>query len=236
MDYQQFLETINITREDFCREVFVENRDQIRVKKEATVVKNLQKIFDAVFTISYEKGFQAMSMRDLSRESRMSMGALYAYFSSKEELLEIIQRQGRSIVKRAMEYCLDAEKDPGRRLRSVIKTHLFLSEIGRPWFYFTFMEAKNLNPKELEEVLVMEGYTEKVLWDILEEGTAAGMFKKRDHHLTASMIKAMQQDWYLKRWKYAKRKITVDQYADFVIEFVEAFITTDDFLEKGGVK
>ena len=236
MDYQQFLETINITREDFCREVFVENRDQIRVKKEATVVKNLQKIFDAVFKISYEKGFQAMSMRDLSRESQMSMGALYAYFSSKEELLEIIQRQGRSIVKRAMEYCLDMEKDPDKQLRSVIKTHLFLSEIGRPWFYFTFMEAKNLNPKELEEVLVMEGYTEKVLLEILEEGTAAGMFQKRDHHLTASMIKAMQQDWYLKRWKYAKRKITVDQYADFVIEFVEAFVQKDDFLDKGGVK
>ena len=225
MDYQQFLETINITREDFCREAFLENRDQIKVKKEATVVKNLQKIFDAVFTISYEKGFQAMSMRDLSREARMSMGALYAYFSSKEELLEIIQRQGRSIVKRAMEYCLDREKDPDKQLRSVIKTHLFLSEIGRPWFYFTFMEAKNLNPKELEEVLVMEGYTEKVLLDILEQGTAKGMFKKKDHHLTASMIKAMQQDWYLKRWKYAKRKVTVDQYADFVIEFVEAFIT-----------
>jgi hypothetical protein len=33
----------------------------------------------------------------------------------------------------------------------------------------------------------------------------------------------MLQDWYLKRWKYAKRNISVDQYATFILEFVEAF-------------
>ncbi|MBU0993649.1 MAG: TetR/AcrR family transcriptional regulator [Proteobacteria bacterium] len=221
--------------EDFCREAFFENRENIRVKKESTVVKNLQKIFDAVFKISYEKGFQAMSMRDLSRETRMSMGALYAYFSSKEELLEIIQRQGRAIVNRSLQLYLEADTPPDVKLRNVIKTHLFLSEIGRPWFYFTFMEAKNLNPKELEEVLAMEAYTENILVDILEEGTSTGLFQKRDHSLTACMIKAMQQDWYLKRWKYSKRKISVDQYADFVLAFVEAFIKSKE-IGSGGRK
>lgn len=224
MNYKDFLENINITMEDFCRESFFENRDHIRVKKEATVVKNLQRIFDAVFKISYEKGFQAMSMRDLSREADMSMGALYAYFSSKEELLEIIQRQGRAIVNRAITVCLDAEASPDLKLRNLIRTHLYLSEIGRPWFYFTFMEAKNLSKKERDEVLAMESFTEKILVDILEEGSAKGIFNQKDHRLTACMIKAMQQEWYLKRWKYSKRKISVDQYADFVLEFVNAFL------------
>jgi len=42
--------------------------------------------------------------------------------------------------------------------------------------------------------------------------------------LTASVIKAMLQDWYLKRSKYRKRNISVDHYARFVLQFVEAFI------------
>jgi hypothetical protein len=41
--------------------------------------------------------------------------------------------------------------------------------------------------------------------------------------LTASLIKAMLQDWYLKRSKYRIREISVDQYTDFVLEMVEAF-------------
>lgn len=33
----------------------------------------------------------------------------------------------------------------------------------------------------------------------------------------------MLKDWYLKRRKFARRRVTVDQYAGFVLEFVEAF-------------
>ena len=32
------------------------------------------------------------------------------------------------------------------------------------------------------------------------------------------------QDWYLKRWKYRRREVTPDSYADWVVEFVEAFV------------
>jgi len=35
----------------------------------------------------------------------------------------------------------------------------------------------------------------------------------------------MVQDWYLKRSKYAGRKISVDQYARFILQFVESFIS-----------
>jgi len=49
-----------------------------------------------------------------------------------------------------------------------------------------------------------------------------------DSLLVASVIKAMVQDWYVKRWKYAKRNVTVDQYAKLVVEFVEAFCLTPE--------
>ena len=47
--------------------------------------------------------------------------------------------------------------------------------------------------------------------------------KSVSNNLTASIIKAMLQDWYLKRWKYAKRRVSVEKYARFVLAFVEAF-------------
>ena len=229
MTYEEFKQRISDTKQDICREVYLQNQDSIRIKKEKTAIKNFEKIFDAVFKISYTKGFQAMSMRDLSRETELSMGALYGYFTSKDELLGIIQRQGRSMVNRVLEDSLESKEDPMEKLAAVIKAHIFLSELARSWFFFTFMEARNLSEEELSSVQSMEAHTEQILVDILASGEKKGIFNKQNHQLTACLIKAMQQDWYLKRWKYKKRDISVDEYADYVILCVRSFcLTTKD--------
>jgi hypothetical protein len=62
------------------------------------------------------------------------------------------------------------------------------------------------------------------LAEILRQGQSRGCFLPREPQLTASVIKAMLQDWYLKRRKYRIKKISVDQYADFILQFVEAFV------------
>jgi AcrR family transcriptional regulator len=224
MDYADFQKKINLSKYDLCREVYRENRNSIRVKKENKVVKNLERIFSATLKMSNRKGFQAMSMRDLSRETNLSMGALYSYFASKEELLAMLQNQRRTVTKRILDEQIAQETEPAARLRAAILTHLYLSEAMQPWFYFSYMEAKNLSKKEQDLAVASELYTEKLLADILNQGQIQGAFELRDPQLTASVIKAMLQDWYLKRSKYAKRRVSVDQYARFVLQFVEAFI------------
>jgi AcrR family transcriptional regulator len=224
MNYAKFQKQISLSKQDICREVFAENRKTIRVKKEGTVVKNLEKIFDATLKISNKKGFQAMSMRDLSKETHLSMGALYSYFSSKEELLEMLQHQRRTITKRILREYIEYEKDPLAKLKVAIRTHLYLSETMQPWFYFSYMETKNLSKKQQQQAIASELYTEKIFTDILDQGQVEGYFQVQNRQLTASLIKSILQDWYLKRWKYASRKVSVDQYAQFVLEFVQAFI------------
>jgi len=223
MNYKEFKKIYASSSRDIAREVFFNNQDTIQIKKEKTAVNNLEKIFNAVFSITYKKGFQAMSMRDLSRETGMSLGSLYAYFTGKEKLLDIIQTQGWLIIKKDLERISSIHENPREKLRAVIKAHIFLSELFRPWFYFTFMEARNIKPAEFEAVKYMEEYTHKTLTDILTTGEEQGVFKPGNHELTSSMIKGMQQEWYLKRWKYRKLKVSADQFADHLIGLVEAF-------------
>ena len=104
--------------EDLCRELFLGNRESIKIKKEGVAVKNLVKIFDAALTLSNQKGFAAMSLRDLSAEAGLSMGALYTYFKSKDELLHMIQRQGRMVVKRVLQGQIEGIDDPRIKLRT----------------------------------------------------------------------------------------------------------------------
>ncbi len=223
MNYKEFKKLYASSSRDIAREVFLNNQDSIQIKKEKTAVANLERIFEAVFSIGYKKGYQAMSMRDLSRETGMSLGSLYHYFSGKEELLGIIQTHGWSIMKRDLQQISETHEDPREKLRIVIKGHVFLSELFRPWFYFTFMEARSVKPTELKAVKSMEGSTQQILTEILVCGEEQGIFMPGNHELTAGMIKAMQQEWYLKRWKYRKLNVSVDQFAEHLVGIVEAF-------------
>ena len=222
MTFSEFQRRLSVSKEDLYREVFAEHRKSMRIKREPTAVKNLERIFNAVLSISNRKGFHAMSMRDLSRETGLSIGALYSYFSSKEDLLAMLQRQGRTITRRILEQSIEYEDDPVRRLRRLVQTHIYLSEVMQPWFYFSYMETKNLSKSEQKKAIASELYTERLIADTLRNGQDLGLFAPAEPHLTASVIKAMLQDWYLKRWKYRGRQISVDQYAAFVTDVTEA--------------
>jgi AcrR family transcriptional regulator len=227
--FSEFSQKVTLSRQDICRKVYRDHRKTIKIKKEKTLVKNLMGIFDAALKISNEKGFQAMTMRNLSQACGLSMGGLYAYFSGKEDLLEMLLSTGHTTTRQILRERLAPITDPVSRLRVAIRTHLFLSEAMQPWFYFSYMEARHLGDAQKERAKAGELETEKLFADIIEEGRVRGLFLVRDSLLVASVIKAMIQDWYVKRWKYAKRNVTVDQYASLVVAFVEAFCMTPGY-------
>lgn len=215
--------------EDLCRKVFNENRDNIKIKKEETAVRNLTTIFSATLDLAMEKGFNAMTLRDLSQKSELSMGCLYSYFSSKEELLDLIQTQGRKAGIAILEEAVKNTENPGEKFRMAVRSHLYLSEVMQKWFYFSYMETKNLSKAQHRKAIENELFTEQIFVDIMEDGKKAGIFAEKDSLLTAAVIKSMLQDWYLKRWKYRKRNIGVEEYADFVISFVESALRPSSF-------
>lgn len=224
MNYAAFADELKLSVEDICRDYYRENREAMRIKKERVAIKNLVSIVDAALTLSARVGFDAMSLRDLCRESGLSMGALYAYFSSKDEMLTMMQRQGQLTVMRVLGGMIERHPEPLPRLRAAIRSHLYLSELLHRWFYFFFMETKNLKKKNRTIPIESELFTEKIFTDIIAEGNARGVFRIDQVELTGSVIKAMLQDWYLKRWKYTQRKISIETYADFITRFVESAI------------
>jgi len=222
MIYSEFKKIVNISKEDISGQILEQNRDSIKVKKEKKVIENLIKIFDATLGICSRKSFQAMSIRDLAAHSGLSRGALYSYFTNKEELLNLIQMQGRQIANRVLTEQISCAGGAAEKLRIAIKTHIYLSEAMHNWFYFTYIEARNLSKPEQKKAIESELQTEAIFVDIITTGVKEKVFVSDNVILTASVIKAMLQDWYLKRWKYTQRKVSVDEYADFVIKVTEA--------------
>jgi len=63
-------------------------------------------------------------MRDLSRESGMSLAGLYYYFESKERLLYLIQKHTFTTIVQRLKARLEGVADPEDRIRLFILNHL----------------------------------------------------------------------------------------------------------------
>jgi AcrR family transcriptional regulator len=218
--YKDFKENEKLTLEDICRAIVLSNRDRIRIKKEELAVRNLFHIVRTVMTLSQKNGFHSMSLRDLSSETGLSMGALYNYFKSKDELLFMIFTQGQKSISEILMIYTNKTTSVFEKILISILVHLYLSEALQKLFYFFFMEAKSLPKKDQKKAIHLEQLTEHFFEEILLEGIDKGEFHLDNPLLTASAIKALLQDWYLKRYKYATRKVSVEDYAKFVIQFV----------------
>lgn len=222
MDFETFITDTRISVADLCREIFRGNPGAIRIKKESIAVKNLVALYNATLKLSAEKGFHAMTLRDLCRESGLSMGALYSYITCKEDLLNILQNFGLQYISRKLMAAVETTASPAETLHTLIRTHIFLSEALPELFTFFFMESKNLGRDTQRVLIAAELYTEQMICRILEDGNRSGKFHVTDPLMIAAHIKPLLQDWYLKRWKYSSRGVTVDDYAASVIAFVDA--------------
>lgn len=224
LDFDQFKEIVSVSKTDICTTLYRQNRDLIRIKKEHVAVRNLVRIIDSTLRLANAKGFTGMTLRDLCTDAGLSMGGLYAYIRNKDDLVGLIQSHGFMLTRRTLHDFTRDVDDPHEKLHVAVKSHLFLSELMRPWFYFSYMEARHLAQSRKRDAVAIERETERVYHDIIAEGIEAGAFRTVDARLLASLIKAMLQDWYLKRGKYHDQGTSVTTYAETMREVLERYL------------
>ena len=110
------------------------------------------------------------------------------------------------------------------KLHKAIEVHILLSEIAPDLFFFFFMETKNLAIEMRKIPLLSDIWVENVFTDILREGKKAGIFTFDNIDLVSAAIKSLLHDWYIRRWRYKQKKISVEQYISFVISLIESYI------------
>jgi AcrR family transcriptional regulator len=86
--------------------------------------QKLEFILRTAARIFAEKGYHSTSMRDISRETQVSLAGLYHYCRSKEELLYLIQDNCFRRVLERLDERLQEAKGGIEKLRLVIENHL----------------------------------------------------------------------------------------------------------------
>lgn len=86
--------------------------------------KKLEHILRTSARVFAEKSYHSTSMRDLARETGVSLAGLYHYCTSKEELLFLIQDHCFGRVVERLEERIKTTADPFEKLRILIENHL----------------------------------------------------------------------------------------------------------------
>src|SRR5215467_12517870 len=99
-------------------------RHRSRPLPETRYDRRLAEILTHATEVFCKKGYEGASMRDLSRESGMSLAGLYYYFESKERLLYLIQKHTFATIVQRLKSRLEGVADVEERIRIFILNHL----------------------------------------------------------------------------------------------------------------
>jgi AcrR family transcriptional regulator len=120
--------------------------------------EKLGRLLDVAAEIFAEKGYHHASIRDLSKRAGVSLSGLYYYFSSKEELLFMIQDRCLRRVLANLRERLEGVDNPEERLRALVHNHVA--------FFADNMAAMSVITNEYES---LEGKYRKKIRDLRHE-------------------------------------------------------------------
>lgn len=231
-ELRAFRRETNLSLQAMCAAIIAGGNHAVQVHNEKLAVDNLARIIEATLELANRKGFSAMSMRDLARKTGLSLGGLYAYFGGKDELVAVIQRQGQAQIEQLLRGRIAAYPgNPRAQLDEAIRSHVLASEVLRPWFVFMYMEARHLGKTERRHAVAMEQVTEAIFAELIDAGRDAGIYRDAEPLVAAAMLKALLQDWYLKRGKHIRRGVTAGAYAHSVQDLMQRYLKPEEAAE-----
>ena len=197
---------------------------QTNIKNKNLVSKRRQQIIDAASKLFFEKGFDQTTMREISRASGLTMGSLYDYVRSKDDILVLVYKD---VVQRFRvglgeeenrEWAAHPENLEGV-LRGIMQKMYELSKAVQLLYRESWTRRKevHLQMREIDRQVVDR------LKQLLLKGQREGVFEVMNPAATADMILVMVALPALREWSLANVK--ADQVIDTVVQFVMKGLT-----------
>jgi len=174
---------------------------------EALVKERRGHIVNCCTRVFAKKGYSHSSMRELAKACYMSIGNLYHYFGSKEQILYSIINDA---TLRQVEYVEHFSKDtagldPDSALRMLIRKFFEWHDANQNVTLFIYQETRALPQKAQEQIFESEGRIHAIFEEAVKRGMKSGDFDGKDPGLIANYIMVLGHAWALRRWSLQKR-------------------------------
>lgn len=151
-----------------------------------------RKLYEAALTLFGERGYHAVSMRDIAQALGQQPSTIYFHVANKQELLFDLATLGHQMHRNALrDAVLDAGANPVDQLRAVVGAHVRVHLDYPLMARLTNRELRALAPEHLQEVLSTRTQSEQIFVDVIERGVRMGVFDVDDPFLAGKVIGAM---------------------------------------------
>ncbi|MFB4169843.1 TetR/AcrR family transcriptional regulator [Virgibacillus sp. JSM 102003] len=204
-----------------------QNQNQIlsSVKNSELVEKRRNQMIKGAITLFKEKGFHRTTTREIAKESGFSIGTLYEYIRTKEDVLFLVCDAIYEQVHQRLEAAIDLENPSITNLEKVVESYFYLMDEMQEEVVIMYQEVKSLKKDTKEYVLQKErdmvGMLEKVIVTCLPHEIS-----KQDAELVANNIFIQGHMWGFRRWVLQKQ-FTLQEYIDRQIHYLMESLAID---------
>lgn len=187
-----------------------------------------RRIAEAAAPLLVENGFHRTSIRQIAKAAGMSLGNLYHYIESKDDVLYLVCHYFYDDWTETLKEVLSRNiEDPEEKLSVLTRTMVERAYRLRKGIQMAFRETKYLEKGALQKVLSMESDFINAFVETLKEGIARGIFREVDPTIMGSYI-AYITYFYPNRGWYFKGEVPFEKVADQVVSAVMASIRKTD--------
>jgi TetR/AcrR family transcriptional regulator, cholesterol catabolism regulator len=159
-----------------------------------------------------KQGYDRTTIRDIAKACKMSMGHLYYYIGSKEDIFQIVidydTRFFTNVGKSAKRY---DSLTPTKALAKVIDEYFHSMVEAAPYTGFYYQEWSNLGPELRQRIHLRESLLIKEFENLLRRGCEAGEFKIPNLTVAANNIIMLGHMWVLRK-RFMERGFPLDDY------------------------
>ena len=164
-----------------------------------------QQIVNGACRILFKKGYHRTTIREIAIACGMSMGQLYHYISSKDDVLFLTYKQMQMLwYEHLVKSGVEEIKDPEERLTKAVRLTLAFALKHKDLFLFLYTETKYLGKRHLRVVLEMDDKTVVGFWRRLLRDVQQTTRVESDLDFLANLVSYLMvflplRGWNLKR-------------------------------------
>jgi len=193
-----------------------------QVKNPDLVERRRRQITDAAVKLFIEKGFHKTTTRQIAGASGFSIGSLYEYFASKEDILYLVCDSIHAEVERGVTEAMSRATGGRDALAEVIQEYFKVCDRMNDFILLIYQETQSLpsqwQKRVLENELRITGLFVEALARIAAVGTLPNL-DDRTIELAAHNIVVLGHMWTFRRW-YLARHYSIDDYIQLQTEFI----------------
>ena len=183
------------------------------------VEKKHQQIVQGACRIFFRKGYHPTTIRMIAKACGMSMGQLYHYISSKDDVLYLVHKHMQKVWYDYLKNS-DMEKiaDPLQKLTGALRHTLEFMVENKRLLQFIYTESKYLDKKHLQIVLDMDYKNVIGFWRSLLKEVNKQKSIKGDSDFLGSLIAYLLVFLPLRGWTL--RDMPTSKSVDFLVDFI----------------